>query len=427
MSRLRSAADIEKAWPRSSTLKLGKSSAGSVWSEKRAGLYDVRARKLDENGNPATPSTLVSGAPGHQTAIGFIEDGAGGGIVAWFTHTSIGPLLFAQRLDANAAPQWGANGVAVCTAPGSKSLAQMVSDGAGGAIFAWSDDRAGFGDPFVYDPDVFAQRVTAAGTAAWTPNGIAVRAVPGLQSNPAIAADGAGGAIVAWSEALPLSYEVLAQRLNASGVAQWAGIGVPIATFTLGGFPGVMGAASGGVDGAVFLIREQTYNILADEIVDALHVQKVDGSGALPWGPPTLVCFTGNQVALERIIDDGSGGAFVAWSDNRDLITDVFIQHVGADGEVSWGTNGNVVCDAPGFQWIGGLTRSGSEAFVTWSDRRNGQTDVYAQRVDATGAGAWTPNGVVVSDAPFGQSGHEPPQSGPVSLPFCTPSVQVGA
>jgi len=61
--------------------------------------------------------------------------------------------VFVQRVDANGAPLWTTNGVAV-RATGTQSFPDMVADGAGGVIVAWGDGS-----------DIYAQRVSAAATS----------------------------------------------------------------------------------------------------------------------------------------------------------------------------------------------------------------------------------------------------------------------
>src|SRR5262245_8077569 len=72
----------------------------------------------------------------------------------------------------------------------------MVPDGAGGAIIAWSDFRNG-------NIDIFAQHITAAGTVAggWPASGLAICTAASDQFGPRIVADGAGGAILTWMDA----------------------------------------------------------------------------------------------------------------------------------------------------------------------------------------------------------------------------------
>jgi hypothetical protein len=69
----------------------------------------------------------------------------------------------------------------------------IVSDAGGAAFIAWQDARAG-------DYDIYAQRLTSSGVAQCTPNGFALCTAADEQSLPALAADGSGGAIVAWQD-----------------------------------------------------------------------------------------------------------------------------------------------------------------------------------------------------------------------------------
>jgi len=88
--------------------------------------------------------------------------------------------------------QWIENGVPVCTAPYVQEDPAIVSDGAGGAIIVWSHINT--------QRDIFAQRLDGDGIALWTVNGVAVCAASGEQLDPAIASDGAGGAIIVWED-----------------------------------------------------------------------------------------------------------------------------------------------------------------------------------------------------------------------------------
>jgi hypothetical protein len=47
-----------------------------------------------------------------------------------------------------------------------------------------------------------------------------------------IVSDNAGGAIIAWRDTRSVNWDVYAQRVNASGVAQWTANGVPLCAAT---------------------------------------------------------------------------------------------------------------------------------------------------------------------------------------------------
>src|SRR5262249_46008048 len=85
------------------------------------------------------------------------------------------------------------NGVPLCTAASDQTLPVTVSDGVGGIIVAWHDGR-----PTAAAGGVcYAQRLSAAGVPQWTADGVAL-STTGDPVTPVIAADGAGGAFVAY-------------------------------------------------------------------------------------------------------------------------------------------------------------------------------------------------------------------------------------
>jgi hypothetical protein len=106
------------------------------------------------------------------------------------------------------------------------------------------------------------------------------------------------------------------------------------------------------------------------------------------------------------MVPDGVGGAFIVWSELRDGYS-VRIQHLGLHGVVRWPVGGIKVA-GPVFAWpfLDACSDESGGVVVVWTDSRNSATkpDLYAQRVDSTGAMLWTLVGVPISLAP-GQQG----------------------
>src|SRR5258706_570958 len=130
----------------------------------------------------------------------------------------------------------------LCTATGDQTVPTTVSDGAGGAIVTWTDTRSG-------GTDIYAQRVSASGTALWTANGVGVCTASGDQYAPTIAADGAGGAIVTWYDFRSASNDIYTQRVSAAGLVQWTANGVALCTATADQFSPV--PVADGAGGAI--------------------------------------------------------------------------------------------------------------------------------------------------------------------------------
>jgi hypothetical protein len=128
-------------------------------------------------------------------------------------------ISFLLAISLNTVPvraQWFPNGSAISTANFNQESPDIVSDGAGGAIITWIDQRNG-------DWDVYAQRVSPYGELLWNPPGVPVVTALENQIEVAATADGSGGAIVVWVNDTPSLHDrdLHAQHVNASGSLSW--------------------------------------------------------------------------------------------------------------------------------------------------------------------------------------------------------------
>lgn len=55
---------------------------------------------------------------------------------------------------------------------------------------------------------------------------------------------------------------------------------------------------------------------------------------------------------MARPLPDGVGGAFVVWEDRRSGDTDVYAQRVNPSGTMLWAKNGVAVCAADSSQFV---------------------------------------------------------------------------
>ena len=113
------------------------------------------------------------------------------------------------------------------------------------------------------------------------------------------------------------------------------------------------------------------------------------------------LCTAENEQRFPVLIADGQGGAIVAWSDARHANRDIFAQRISATGNIHWNENGIPICDLPSSQsWplIASDTMGG--AILVWGDTRHGNQDSYAQRIDANGNKLWDTDGIPVCTHP---------------------------
>jgi hypothetical protein len=340
--------------------------------------------------NPVANVPLCT-ATNDQVSAAATTDGAGGAIVAWCDYRSGTADIYVQRVNAMGIAQWTANGVALCTATGSQLTPLVVSDGAGGAVVVWEDQRGG-------NRDIYAQRVNAAGAIQWTSDGLAVSAATGDQKEFAVVSDGAGGAIVAWSDYRSgTEYDIYAQRVNASGGLQWLGTGVAVCTATSHQFAPAL--TPGGAGGAIITwwdFRGATADIYA---------QRVSVSGSVQWVANGMAVCTNAAGAQQYpvIVPDGLGGAVIVWEDYRGTSLDIYAQRINSSGGAQWTADGVALCTAANNQDNLAVVSDGAGgAFVAWSDYRAGAgtyCDLYARRVDGAGTPQWTADGLALCTA----------------------------
>lgn len=321
-----------------------------------------------------------------QTGAVAVPDGAGGAIVFWQDARNGEYDVYAQRIDAGGSLRWAAAGVPVCTAAGDQTQLVACSDSAGGAIVAWTDARSGT------QSDIYAQRVSAAGTVPWTANGVAVCTYAQNQRFPCITADGAGGAVIAWEDfGSATNYDIYAQRVNAAGTPLWNSNGA-FACLATGDQtdPTIAMDGNGGAYVAWSDLRS------GSALTSDVYAQRLNDAGAAQWGTGGIgVCAAANSQGEQAAIADGAGGVILAWADYRSGDLDIYAQRCGADGVAQWGANGRAVCTIASSQTGPELVSDGSQgAVLAWYDFRNGNTDLYAQRVNSAGTALWTTNGV---------------------------------
>ncbi len=371
--------------------------------------------------NPAI-NTPVCTANNFQGFLAAAPDSCGGVITAWQDARGTGgdTLVYIQRVDFFGQARWTPGGFPVApVSPGAQGPPSICPDGAGGAFVAWGEQRLA-----TQAHDVYIQHVLASGITdpAWPVDGIALTAIPGQQWYPEVVADGAGGAIAAWSDErgnVDYRPDLYAQRISATGAILWAADGVPLVAepgeqqvFHLGtvGMTYYHTLASDGGGGVIGVWRD----LRTGRGVE--RAQRLAGpTGAPMWTPGGVVlAATSNDQGNACVVAD-AGRAIFAWEDARGGggccggEPDIYAQSLSPGGAVLWAPAGVAVCTAPQVQDLPIAAADGlGGAIIGWTDARAtptpfGPGDIYAQRLDAGGTPLWTPGGVALCTAPVNQ------------------------
>ena len=281
----------------------------AAWTDTRVPTNrNLFAQRVRANGTAfwTAGGKLIGGAAGSEAGPKAVADGSGGAYVVWEDNRAADTDIYVEHLAFDGTARYGSNGLAVCTATGFQSNLAAIADGQAGVIATWSDGR-------VPQWDLYAQRITPIG-AAWTANGAVVAATTGFQGSPSLVSDGDGGAFIAWSDSRTAIGAVFAQRMSRFGVPLWAANGVPVSVGIGAQDPAVVPDGSGGSIVVFLDFRNPSLSVYA---------QRLNASGAAQWTTNGVPVTTAPDAQnYFKVASDGAGSAIVVWEDFRRNGTD---------------------------------------------------------------------------------------------------------
>jgi len=357
-------------------------------------------------------------------------------VVAW-TGVTLHSRVRAQAWtpEGGLAPGWPSSGVVLSDSPGYNRSPVICEDGAGGIFVAWVNmNLEGT------ESSLRLQHVSAAGNveAGWPAEGLVLASTGMYPNAPAIAHDGAGGALVGLPECSTSGgCSVRVHRIDANGV--------PNAGWPLGGLS-IPNAYDVGLaaQGEHLFVSTSEYDYQG---LIGMRIQRLDGNAVPdPGWPQTGATLPSARFASQmRLFPDGTGGVFAGWGQllvcldfcppparwaarvlgsgvpddrwgpgrgalaNAPDGTGGMLLGLSSGGRPSalrldasgaampgWASGGNAAMTEvvdPWEVWVLGDGDGG--AFVAWRDYRTGDSRLYASRLDASGrlADGWPATG----------------------------------
>ncbi|MCK4271253.1 hypothetical protein KAX22_01295, partial [bacterium] len=132
-----------------------------------------------------------------------------------------------------------------------------------------------------------------------------------------------------------------------------------------------------------------------------IYAQRVDADANILWtANGEAVCTAENSQMRPSMVSDGAGGAIITWEDTRGTHDNIYAQRIDADGDTLMPADGVRICAAVGSQNEPQLAGHDSAMVViAWDDWRDGNSDIYAQKVSFNPA----PRIFSISDVPDDQ------------------------
>jgi hypothetical protein len=294
------------------------------WSESAStGLH-----RFELDGTNTWPSPVYLTVSGANLTLADIRTGDGSSVIVSgvrATGFAGAKTLRAQKVDASGALLWGPSHATIFSTGSLQfgNFPTFVSDGAGGAVFAW----------YTTSPlQSFAQRVAADGTVLWGTNGIGVTTTTTRErTNPSVAFDPATQTtFVGWLERVPSTsnYGAYAQAFDATGARLWGSNGTTLLATQANFGTREMEAEVLNGKGTFFYVRDTAF---ANGTLFAAQVN-ADGSPAWRGTNKTVSAATVGYSRLETI----SYGDHVVgvWQDTRNGNDDLYGASILDDGSL---------------------------------------------------------------------------------------------
>ncbi|NVM04339.1 MAG: hypothetical protein HWN67_18580, partial [Candidatus Helarchaeota archaeon] len=281
----------------------------------------IFAQRVNSSGHLQwTNEVSICSASNMQDSPQICSDGAGGAIITWEDDRVVGTDIYAQRVNSTGDIEWTIDGVVLCNESLNQNVPQICSDGVGGAIITWEDQRTG-------TDDIYSQRISSSGVVNWTVNGTAISTESSnAQRYPQICGDGMEGAIITWVDYRTDGFgDIYAQRVSFNGITQWINNGTVICNaLWIQNRPKI---CIDGAGGAVITWYD-------DRIGQDIYAQWINSSGNVTGTPNGMViCNATSSQDFPEISSDGAGGAIITWQDDRGVDEDIYAQKISTPEE----------------------------------------------------------------------------------------------
>ncbi|MBU8923120.1 MAG: T9SS type A sorting domain-containing protein [Bacteroidales bacterium] len=371
-------------------------------SDSGTGYSAIKVQKINDEGNTewtegGIPVFTEYPAADYQYNPAIASNKSGGAIVVWEDLVFGDADIFIQILSASGTPLLPPGEMMIlCEASYDQTDARIISYYDGSAIIAWQDENGGH-------YDIYAQRINSSGTALWAEDGEQVCDAGWDQTELQIVDDRRGGAVVVWQNYhVPGEIDIFAQRIDSMGTTQWSEAPLCVAS-GLQYEPQIASDGKGG--GAIVTWTDDRSGVYTYDI----YAQRIDGTGTIIWATDGIALCTaaGNQ-HTPQIVSDYSGavsGAIVVWVDTRNGNNDIYAQRIDPSGTIMWAANGVPVCTAAEHQSVFSIKSDGAGGvIVSWHDGRGADYDIYTQWIDASGTAQWPADGLPLCGAAGNQT-----------------------
>lgn len=344
-----------------------------VWEDKRGGMPDVYFQRFDQWGYPTGINRRITDDTGpivHKQPV-VAGDHLGGYRLSWLDYRTgsfpFAPQIFSQRLD-SLGNLLGVNTRLTGEPPDSLRAAPDVALSANGeGLLVWEDYRN-------RNWDIYAQRISSAGTLVGGNFKISDDMNNAQQHSPRVAVSPDGWFVVTWYDNRWGNDDIFVQRLDST--AGNVGQNIKVNSDAGGSRQAFPDVAADGVGHFTVVWtdwRNGTYPNNPD-----IYARKYD-TAMTALTSDTKVNRDGSSRAQKdpAISADRLGNVAIVWSDSGASSFDITGQMVDVDGKIrETSFKGNFFKDSAQMQ--PDVALDGRMRYICWADNRNGNWDIFA-------------------------------------------------
>jgi hypothetical protein len=379
-----------------------------VWTDTRNGQNDIYLQRYTSAGIQVGGNMLVNSDSGasYQAGAAIASDYSGRFAVCWQDYRNgnypFTPDIFLQAFDSSLSLEGGNRDLTALRPDSLKEYPDVALAPWGGGVVVWSDYRN-------RNWDIYGQRFDASGIPIGGNFKMNDDVGSSQQHAPKVSISAAGWFVVTWYDNRSGNDDIFVQRFDSSAHAIGPNIRVSSdATNSRQAFPDI--AADGSEHFTVVWVdwRNGVYPSNPD-----IYARRFDTS-LTPLTADTKINADGTTRAQREpsIASDRRGNVAIVWSDSTSTSWDIVGQMLDTDGRVRVANfRANFQTDSA--QQQPDVALDGRYRYISWTDRRSGQYDIYASIVQ------YNAPALVVAPAALNFS-MEPSGSLPAAQPIVT-------
>ena len=349
--------------------------------------------------NPQNWQINTDGGTDNQTTANLAIDDSDNLYFVWTNDTGSVRRIYAQKYDLSGNVQWTSGDVQL-TASNNQvnpriAIAPPIAPEVEEKYFylIWNDDRNG-------NQNTYLKKFRISdGGSVWGDIKVNIDANSADQINPDLAIDSAGNIYAAWMDNRNGGWDIYAQKYNLNGAVLWDS---DLKINTDAGFADQKNPR-------IAVDNEDNFYIVWEDEINGdqdIFLAKFNGDGNIePSG------FAGKKINSDSslldqyepaIAYDGADYLYLCWSDERNSEPDIYAQKYDKAGTRIWaGGDVKINDDSTPDAWRTkpSVAYFSDEAiYFSWQDDRNGNFDIYSAKFDGGGGKLWEYDLIMNSD-----------------------------